>query len=127
VNGARLAGRDPERRTWHRTTPPRRMRRVDIRRRSLEAPMRSTTSSLGATSRCPRPVRTSHVRPRAQLGARESDDGGGGGPSPAEATADRRTARRGARRARGARWLRTRGTMRIRGARAIVRLARRVT
>jgi hypothetical protein len=110
VNGARLAGRDPERRTWHRTTPPRTVRRVDIRRRSRGAPMRcSTTSSIGATSRCPRSVRTSPVRSRAQLGARESGDGGGG-PSPAEATADRRTARRGTRRARGARWVRTRGT-----------------
>jgi hypothetical protein len=129
VNGARLAGRDPERQTWRRTTPPRRVRRVGIRRRSREAPMRSTTSSIGATSRCPRAVWTSLVRSRAQLGARESGDGGGG-PSPAEATADRRTARRGARRARGARWVRTRGTrckMRVRGARAIVRRARRVT
>jgi hypothetical protein len=70
------------------------------------------------------------VRSRAQFGARESGDGGGGGPSPAEATADRRTARRGTRRARGTRWLRTRGTRyttRVRGATAIVRRARRVT
>ena len=44
VNGARLAGRDPERQTWRRTTPPRSVRRVDIRRRSRGAPMRSTTS-----------------------------------------------------------------------------------
>jgi hypothetical protein len=129
VSGARHAGRDRERPTWHRTTPPRSVRRVDITRGSREAPMRSTTPSLGATSRCRRRVRTSHVRSRAQLGGRESGDGGGG-PSPAEATADRRTARRGTRRARGARWVRTRGTrckMRVRGARAIVRRARRVT
>ncbi len=129
VKGARLARPAPERQTWRLTTPPRSARGVDIRRRSRGAPMDSTTSSKGATSRCPRAGGASCVRSRAQLDASESD-GGGGGPSPAEATAERRTARRGTRRARGARWVRTRGTRsttRDRGARAIVRLARKVT